>query len=116
MAVDEDMLRAHAEHLGQALRAEREMRKAMRGEAERRRLALCLLGSKLASLHACIMLEPDGGCVDIDMADCEDRGCATCWAVWAEIEAGRMQERRRERHRAKREHPVDMDSYRLGAD
>ena len=114
---DEDMLRAHAERLGQSLQAERERGRAMGERCRELELALRLLGSRLASLHACIMLEPDGGCEGVDVADCR-RGCATCWAIWAEMEAGRVLElRRRERERRARARPaVDMDSYRLGAD
>lgn len=85
-----------AGRLAQELHAEREARQAMMDMAERERLALRLLGSKLASLHACIMETPDGGCGDVDVADCR-RGCASCWCVWAELEAGRLRERRRRR-------------------
>lgn len=115
-----------AVRLMQALHAELEARQAMRDAAERERLALRLLGSKLASLHACILQEPDGGCVDVDVADCR-RGCASCWCVWAELEAGRLRECRKqkqERARAgERRRPVvpedmDLDAYmaRYGAD
>lgn len=82
--------------LVQALHAEREACRAMRETVERERLALRLLASRLARLHACILQEPDGGCGDIDVEDCM-RGCATCWAVWAELEAGRLQARRRQK-------------------
>lgn len=116
----------------QALHAELEARQAMRDAAERERLALRLLGSKLARLHACILQEPDGGCGDVDVADCR-RGCASCWCVWAELEAGRLRERRRRREleqararageRRRPEVPevpedMDLDAYmaRYGAD
>lgn len=85
-----------AGRLAQSLRAEREAWQAMMDMAERERLALRLLGSKLASLHACILQEPDGGCGDVDVEDCR-KGCASCWCVWAELEAGRLRERRRRR-------------------
>ena len=118
-----------AERLAQSLRAEREARRAMRDAAEREALALRLLGSRLASLHACILQEPDGGCADVDVADCR-RGCASCWCVWAELESGRLQERRRRREleqeqarAGERRRPVvpedmDLDAYmaRYGAD
>lgn len=117
MTAEEDMLCAHVERLRSSLHAERERGRAVRETAERRRLALRLLASRLSALHACIMLEPDGECEGVDVADCR-RGCATCWAIWAEMEAGRVLElRRRERERRARARPaVDMDSYRLGAD
>lgn len=95
------------------------------------RLAVRLLARKLASLHACILAKPDGGCADIDVDAC-DRGCVSCWRVWAEMEAGRlaMLRKRRlelERQRAgERRRPVvpvvpedmDLDAYmkRFGAD
>ena len=98
---------------------------------ERQRLALRLLASRLARLHACILQEPDGGCEDMDVA-CTDRGCATCWATWAELEAGRVlglrrREREQEQARAgERRRPVvpvvpedmDLDAYmmKFGAD
>ncbi len=82
--------------LVQALHAEREACRAMRETVERERLALRLLASRLARLHACIMETPDGGCEDVDVEDCR-RGCASCWCVWAELEAGRLRERRRRR-------------------
>ncbi len=122
-----------AERLARKLHAEREARRAMRDVAERQRLALRLLGSRLARLHACIMEVPDGGCGDVETADCR-KGCSTCWCVWAELEAGRLQERQRqrqeramERARAReRRRPVvpevpegmDLDDYmaRYGAD
>ena len=85
-----------AERLVQELHAEREARQAVVDVAEREALALRLLGSKLASLHACIMETPDGGCGDVDVADCR-RGCASCWCVWAELEAGRLRERRKQK-------------------
>ena len=88
------MLRAHAERLGQALHAERERGRATGERCRTLELALRLLASRMASLHACIMLEPDGGCEGMETADCR-RGCATCWAVWAGMEAGRLQELRR---------------------
>lgn len=105
-----------------ALHAEREACRAMRETVERERLALRLLASRLARLHACIMETPDGGCEDVDVEDCR-RGCASCWCVWAELEAGRIRERRRrrqeramERTRAgERRRPVpddmDLDEY-----
>ena len=65
------------------------------------RLAVRLLARKLASLHACILTKPDGGCADIDVDAC-DRGCVSCWRVWAEMEAGRLRERRRRRERERR--------------
>lgn len=115
--------------LVQALHAEREACRAMRETVERERLALRLLASRLARLHACIMETPDGGCADVDVEDCR-RGCASCWCVWAELEAGRLRERRKqkqERARAgERRRPVvpevpedmDLDAYmaRYGAD
>lgn len=95
------------------------------------RLAVRLLARKLASLHACILAKPDGGCADVDVDAC-DRGCVSCWRVWAEMEAGRLAMLRkrkleRERHRAgerrRPEMPVvpedmDLDVYmkRYGAD
>lgn len=82
--------------LARELHAEREARQAMMDMAERERLALRLLASRLARLHACILQEPDGGCGDVDVADCR-KGCASCWCVWAELEAGRLRERRRQR-------------------
>lgn len=82
--------------LVQELHAERDARQAMRDVAEREALALRLLASRLARLHACIMEVPDGGCGDVDVADCR-KGCSTCWCVWAEMEAGRLQERQRQR-------------------
>ena len=85
-----------AGRLVQALHAEREARQAMRDAAEREALALRLLASRLARLHACIMEVPDGGCGDVETADCR-KGCSTCWCVWAEMEAGRLQERQRQR-------------------
>ncbi len=114
------MLRANAERLGQALHAERERGRAMRDMAERERLALRLLAGRLASLHACIMETPDGGCVDVDVADCR-KGCASCWAVWAETEAGRLRERRRQRAGERRRPeplPADLAGYveRYGAE
>ena len=78
-----------AGRLARELHAEREARRAMRDAAEREVLALRLLASRLARLHACIMEVPDGGCGDVDVA-CTDRGCATCWATWAELEASRV--------------------------
>lgn len=115
-----------AGRLAQKLHAEREACRAMRDVAERERLALRLLASRLARLHACIMEVPDGGCGDVDVADCR-KGCASCWCVWAELEAGRIRERRKqkqERARAgERRRPVvpedmDLDAYmaRYGAD
>lgn len=112
--------------LVQALHAEREACRAMRETVERERLALRLLASRLARLHACIMEVPDGGCGDVDVADCR-KGCASCWCVWAELEAGRIRERRKqkqERARAgERRRPVvpedmDLDAYmmKFGAD
>ena len=103
----------------QALHAELEARQAMRDVAERERLALRLLGSKLSRLHACILQEPDGGCGDVDVEDCR-KGCASCWCVWAELEAGRLQERQRQRQEraraGERRRPVapedmDLDEY-----
>lgn len=91
-----------AVRLVRELRAEREACRAMRDVAEREALALRLLGSKLASLHACIMEVPDGGCGDVETADCR-KGCSTCWCVWAELEAGRLQERRRRRREQEQE-------------
>ena len=85
-----------AGRLARELHAERDARQAMMDMAERERLALRLLGSKLTSLHACIMETPDGGCGDVETADCR-KGCSTCWCVWAELEAGRLQERQRQR-------------------
>lgn len=95
------------------------------------RLAVRLLARKLASLHACIMAKPDGGCADIDVDAC-DRGCVSCWRVWAEMEAGRQTmlrkrrlelERQRAGERRRPEVPVvpedmDLDAYmkRYGAD
>lgn len=119
-----------AVRLVRELRAEREAWQAMRDVAERERLALRLLGSKLASLHACILQEPDGGCGGVDVEDCR-KGCASCWCVWAELEAGRIRERRRRREleqarAGERRRPVvpevpedmDLDAYmaRYGAD
>ncbi len=118
-----------AERLVRALHAEREAWQAMMDMAERERLALRLLGSKLARLHACILQEPDGGCGDVDVADCR-RGCASCWCVWAEATAGRIRERRRrrelkleqararERRRPEVPEDMDLDAYmaRYGAD
>lgn len=119
-----------AGRLARELHAEREARRAMLDAMERQRLALRLLASRLARLHACIMEVPDGGCGDIDVA-CTDRSCASCWAVWAEMEAGRLRERRRRREReqaraGERRRPVvpvvpedmDIDAYmaRYGAD
>lgn len=89
--------------------------------AERERLALRLLGSRLARLHACILQEPDGGCADIDVDAC-DRGCVSCWRVWAEMEAGRLamlrkrkleleRQRAGERRRPEPEIPADFDAY-----
>lgn len=115
--------------LVQALHAEREACRAMRETVERERLALRLLASRLARLHACILQEPDGGCGDVDVA-CTDRGCASCWCVWAELEAGRLRERRRRREleleqarAGERRRPVvpedmDLDAYmmKFGAD
>lgn len=119
-----------AGRLVQALHAEREARQAMRDAAEREALALRLLASRLARLHACIMEVPDGGCGDVETADCR-KGCSTCWCVWAELEAGRIRERRRRREleqarAGERRRPVvpevpedmDLDAYmaRYGAD
>lgn len=118
-----------AGRLVQSLRAEREARRAMRDAAEREALALRLLASRLARLHACILQEPDGGCADVDVEDCR-KGCASCWCVWAELEAGRLRERRRRREReleqaraGERRRPevpedMDLDAYmaRYGAD
>ena len=92
-----------AGRLAQKLHAEREARQAMMDVAEREALALRLLASRLARLHACIMEVPDGGCGEMDVA-CTDRGCASCWCVWAELEAGRLRERRRQR----RERAMEM--------
>lgn len=85
-----------AGRLAQSLHAERGARQAMRETVERERLALRLLASRLARLHACIMETPDGGCEDVDVADCR-RGCASCWCVWAELEAGRIREHRKQK-------------------
>ena len=82
--------------LARELHAEREAWQAMMDMAERERLALRLLASRLARLHACIMEVPDGGCGDVDVADCR-KGCASCWCVWAELEAGRIRERRKQK-------------------
>ena len=120
-----------AGRLAQKLHAEREARQAMMDVAEREALALRLLASRLARLHACIMEVPDGGCADIDVDAC-DRGCVSCWRVWAEMEAGRLAmlrkrrlelERQRAGERRRPEVPVvpedmDLDAYmkRYGAD
>ena len=103
----------------------------MREKSEELRLATKLLARTLASLHACIMETPDGGCADIDVDAC-DRGCVSCWRVWAEMEAGRLTwlrkrklelERQRAGERRRPEAPVvpedmDLDAYmkRFGAD
>ena len=96
---------------------EREVRLAMREKSEELRLAVKLLARTLASLHACIMETPDGGCADIDVDAC-DRGCVSCWRVWAEMEAGRLTwlrkrklelERQRAGERRRPEVPEDMD-------
>lgn len=114
---------------GAMLQAEREARASMREKSEELRLATKLLARTLASLHACIMETPDGGCADIDVGAC-DRGCVSCWRVWAEMEAGRLRERRRRREReqeqaraGERRRPVvpedmGLDAYmaRYGAD
>lgn len=110
---------------------EREVRLAMREKSEELRLAVRLLAQKLASLHACILTKPDGGCADIDVDAC-DRGCVSCWRVWAEMEAGRLamlrkrnleRERQRAGERRRPEVPVvpedmDLDAYmmKFGAD
>ena len=110
---------------------EREVRLAMREKSEELGLAVKLLARKLASLHACILTEPDGGCADIDVDAC-DRGCVSCWRVWAEMEAGRLAmlrkrnlelERQRAGERRRPEVPVvpedmDLDAYmmKFGAD
>ena len=101
------MHRAHAEHLGQALHAERERGRATGERCRTLELALRLLASRMASLHACIMLEPDGGCGEMETADCR-RGCASCWAAWAELEAGRVLELRRRERAGKRRRPVPL--------
>lgn len=115
---------------------EREVRLAMREKSEELGLAVRLLARKLASLHACILTEPDGGCADVGCADVDvdacDRGCVSCWRVWAEMEAGCLAmlrkrnlelERQRAGERRRPEVPVvpedmDLDAYmkRYGAD